>query len=205
MVSFTAPDGARAERVKETAAHRRMRRARSEARIMHAATGAGLFGAAGASRFLRSFQRASIASADAETQCGANRFATVEVATQCDVGVGTVDAEAQCETHGESSSCATSIATKTTTSSAVRWRSSPRWWERSSSTASWVGSKGRSTTVANDGVCSSPEKRRWYRLPRRTWSECHRASLGTLSQTSWRSWTMELCSGSSHSWTPLAS
>ena len=35
--------------------------------------------------------------------CGTDRFATVEVATQCVSGVGTVDAEAQCETHGESS------------------------------------------------------------------------------------------------------
>ena len=107
MVSFTAPDGACAERVKETAAHRRMRRARSEARIILRLVQAcsvlqGHHGSA-VPRFLRSFQRVSIASADAETQCGANSFATVEVATQCDVGVGTVDAEAQCETHGEGS------------------------------------------------------------------------------------------------------
>ena len=107
MVSFTAPDGDRAERVKETAGHRRMRRARSEARIMLRLVQAcsmlqGLHGSA-VPRFLRSVQRVSIATADAGTHCGADVIATADVAVQCDAGVGTVDAEAQCETHGESS------------------------------------------------------------------------------------------------------
>ena len=154
MVSFTAPDGARAERVKETAAHRRMRRARSEARIMLRLVQAcsvlqGHHGSA-VPRFLRSFQRVSIASADAETQCGVNSFATVEVATQCDVGVGMVDAEAQCETHGESSEAQkVDYATQCDFDGhedydlvSGQMALLTGWWERSSSTASWVGSKG---------------------------------------------------------------
>ena len=47
-------------------------------------------------KFFRSFQRASIAS-DADV------IVTCEVAVQCDVGVGAMDAEVQWESHGESS------------------------------------------------------------------------------------------------------
>ena len=49
------------------------------------------------------------------------------------------------------------------------------------------------------------KKKQWHQEPHKTWSEYYRASLETPSQTSWRRWTMELCSGSSHSWTPRAS
>ena len=84
----TAPDGARAERVKvkETAVPSTIRSRH------HAATGAGLFDAAGASQLRGSevppFHPTRVY---CQWRRGA-RFATVEVATQCDVGVGTVDA-----------------------------------------------------------------------------------------------------------------
>ena len=106
-MAVTAPDGARSDRVKETASHRRMRRARSEARTTRRLVQAcsmlqGHHGSA-VPRIFRSFQRVFMASADAETQCGADVIVTCEVAVQCDVGVGTVDAEVKWETHGENS------------------------------------------------------------------------------------------------------
>ena len=99
MVSFTAPDGARAERVKETAAHRRMRRARSEARIMlRLVQACSVLQGHHGTRF-----RGSSVRSNASPSSARRNTVWCQQHNQCDVGVGTVDAEAQCETHGESS------------------------------------------------------------------------------------------------------